>query len=126
MEKHAPIEKAEARFLQHEQDLLAVTPLRAGNHSQDINHFSAVAVVLALLLPLVALAIVSSPLGRMFIAVMVALAEAAVIVSTDLVSLMPIREWITCATVWVPAFRLALRKLTTRTGTLQFWLLSLA
>lgn len=99
MEKHMPIDKSEARFLSHESDLLAVTSQRTTKSGSDINQCSALGVLFALLLPLVAFIIVSGALGRLFVAVIIGMAEAAVVVYMDLTSLMPAQEWITCAAV---------------------------
>ncbi|KAJ9667881.1 hypothetical protein H2201_002067 [Coniosporium apollinis] len=99
MKKHTPIDRSEARFLNHESDLLAVTPQRATNDEHNTSRYSALGIVVALLLPLLAFVVMSGALGRLFVAAIIGVSEAAVVVYMDLTSLMPIQEWITCGAV---------------------------
>lgn len=101
VKKHTPIEKVEARFLEHESDLLAITPRKSTHSAPIINHYLAFGVPLALLLALVTFAMIPDLLGRTFVVAIIAVLEGAVVYFMGLSSVMAIREWILCAVMYV-------------------------
>lgn len=100
MDKRTPIDFSEARFLDRENDLVAVsrkssisTARGAGHH-----HSAAVWFPLTLTLPLMAFAIVPSLLGRLVVIVVIGAAELKLVTSTpELLGFMSIQEWTAAA-----------------------------
>jgi hypothetical protein len=114
LEKHAPIEAAEARFLERKNDLLAVSRPRAASAEAGASasasaagsvggvgphQRAAIGLPLIAVLPLMAFAIVPSLLGRLFIVTLIGTAEVMVVTSSEVVDLMTQREWFLCASV---------------------------
>jgi hypothetical protein len=102
MERHAPIEISEARFLDRKNDLLAVSRRRSATTVVGgvVPHQSAaIGLPLIAVLPLMAFAIVPSLLGRLFIITLIGGAEVMVVSSTELLDLMSMREWVICASM---------------------------
>lgn len=98
MRKHTPVDKTEARFLEHEQDLVAVV-----NHQRSGGSSTTQSTTLCLpllcVLPLVAFAVITGFLRRVFVLLVVGVAETVVVSSTDLGRLMSVRDWTGCAIV---------------------------
>lgn len=105
--KHAPIEAAEARFLDRKEDLLALAGPRtsaavrsatAGEREGD-NQVDELSLSLPLIafLPLMVFAIVPTFLGRLFILTLIGIWEVKVVTSGELMGLMPVRDWYLCA-----------------------------
>ncbi|KAF2115209.1 hypothetical protein BDV96DRAFT_599578 [Lophiotrema nucula] len=104
MERHAPIDKAETRFLERKNDLLTVsrnTTRRSASSVGGVGLHQSMAIGLPLIavLPLIALAVVPGLLGRLFIIVLIGTAEVAVVVSTELIDFMTVQEWVICASM---------------------------
>ena len=101
MERHAPIEHAETRFLERRHDLVAVSARRSANNVGGAGRNQSVAVCLPLILvlPLMAFAMIPGLVGRLFIIALVGSAGVAVVTSTELMGLMTVREWIGCASM---------------------------
>src|ERR1700755_354992 len=101
MEKHALIAQAEARFLERKNDLLAVSRRRSATSVGGVGPHQSIAIGLPLIgvLPLIALAVVPTLLGRLFIIVLIGGLEVAVVASTELIDFMTIREWVVCASM---------------------------
>jgi hypothetical protein len=117
LEKHAPIETAEARFLERKDDLLAVAPQRratnnssgggggaaaaAGGGGGGVGPHQRAAVGLPLIavLPLMSFGIVPGLLGRLFIVSLIGAGEVLVVTSSELMGLMSVREWFVCASM---------------------------
>lgn len=87
MEKNAPIEQLEARFLNHEQDLMALSKVSSARPSTiTINLRQAGLVTFILvLLPLLAFSIVGGFFARMIIVLLVGLSGTVVASSAGLV-----------------------------------------
>lgn len=103
--KHAPIEAAEARFLDRKEDLLALAGPRS---SASVSRAPAVkragrmdqlslSLPLIAILPLMVYAIVPTFLGRLFILTLVGIWEVKVVTSGELMGLMAVRDWYICA-----------------------------
>ncbi|KAF2739527.1 hypothetical protein EJ04DRAFT_426619 [Polyplosphaeria fusca] len=101
MEKHAPIDCSEARFLEQKDDLLAVSRRRsaASVGGAGLHQSMALGLPLMAVLPLIALAVVPGVLGRLFVIVLIGSAEVGVVVSTELMGLLTVREWVVCASM---------------------------
>ncbi|KAF2195406.1 hypothetical protein K469DRAFT_544281 [Zopfia rhizophila CBS 207.26] len=101
MEKHAPIEHAEARFLEHKNDLLALSRRRSAINvgGVGLHQSAAIALPLILLLPLMAFAMIPGLLGRLFIIILIGAAVVVVVASTELMSLMTVQDWLKCASM---------------------------
>lgn len=101
MEKRAPIEHAETRFLERKHDLLAVSRGRIVSTTRGATDQSiALWFALVLVLPLLAFAIVPSLLGRLVVIALIGAAEARLVMSTpELMSYMSVREWAAAASV---------------------------
>jgi hypothetical protein len=103
LEKHAPIEPAEARFLERKDDLLALSRRRSSESSAGPTvgplHRAAVSLPLIAVLPLMVYAIVPGLLGRLFILSLIGTAEIMVVTSSELMGLMTVREWFICASM---------------------------
>jgi hypothetical protein len=96
MEKRAPIDFAETRFLERKNDLLAVSRRTAVvSTTRGAQQQSAVLwLALALVLPLLAFAIVPSLLGRLVVIALIGATEVRQVTSTpELMSYMTIQEW---------------------------------
>jgi hypothetical protein len=90
MEENAPIERLETRFLNHEQDLMAVSkPRSSAPHDPprllNVRHASVVLSILALF-PLLAITVVSSLFTRMFVVFLVGFAGIGMASSVGLAS----------------------------------------
>ncbi|KAF2005901.1 hypothetical protein P154DRAFT_288311 [Amniculicola lignicola CBS 123094] len=101
LEKHAPIDRAEARFLEHKSDLLAVSRRKSAFAVGGVGlHQSfAIALPLILMLPLTSFAMIPGLLGRLFIIILIGSMEIYLVVSTELLRLMTIKEWTLCTCV---------------------------
>jgi hypothetical protein len=101
MEKRAPIDHAETRFLERKNDLLAVSrgacvSTTRGGHDQS----AAVWVPVLLAIPLLAFAIVPSLSGRLVVIALIGAAEARLVTSTpELIGYMAVREWTVAASL---------------------------
>jgi hypothetical protein len=102
MEKRAPIDVAETRFLERKNDLLAVSrrtavvstaPGGGGGRGQPQTS-DVIWLAMALMLPLLAFAIVPSLLGRLVVIGLIAAAEVRQVTLTpELMNYMTIQEW---------------------------------
>lgn len=112
LQKHAPIETAEARFLERKDDLLAVAPQGrapnsntggggggAGGVGVGPHQRAAVGLPLIAVLPLMSFGIVPGLLGRLFIVSLIGAGEVLVVTSSELMGLMSVREWFVCASM---------------------------
>lgn len=101
IEKHAPIEATETRFLERKNDLLAVSRRRSAITVGGVvpHQSAAMGLPLIAMLPLMAFAIVPSLLGRLFIIGLIGAAEVMIVTSTELMDLMTLREWVICASM---------------------------
>lgn len=117
LERHAPIETAEARFLERKEDLLAVAPQRKAIHNsrsggggggvaaaagvvgEGLHQRAAVGLPLIAVLPLMSYGIVPGLLGRLFILSLIGTGEVLVVTSSELMGLMSVREWFVCASM---------------------------
>jgi hypothetical protein len=102
MEKRAPVDYTESRFLQHGTDLLAVSRRRSASTGGGVPSPQSAAIFLPLILvlPLMAFAIVPGLLGRLFVLVVIGGGIIKVITTTrELVELMTPREWTRCVSV---------------------------
>ena len=101
MEKHAPVEKSESRFLDHKNDLFSVAHTKPASNVGGVGPVQSAVfgLLLILVLPLLAFAMIPGLLGRLFIVILIGSAEAAVVASIELVSLMTVKEWVTCASM---------------------------
>jgi hypothetical protein len=99
MEKRAPIDHAETRFLDRKNDLLAVSRGACVSTTRGVQDQSAVVwVPLLLAVPLLAFAIVPSLSGRLVVIALIGAAEAKLVTSTpELMGYMAIREWTVAA-----------------------------
>jgi hypothetical protein len=99
MEKRAPIDVAETRFLERKNDLLAVWRPTAvvsttRGSRQPPQSADVIWMALALVLPLLAFAIVPSLLGRLVVIGLIAAVEARQVTLTpELMNYMTFREW---------------------------------
>jgi len=95
MEKRAPIDHAESRFLERKNDLLAVSRGACVSTTRGVQDQSAVVwLPMLLAVPLLAFAIVPSLSGRLVVIALIGAAEAKLITSTpEIVGYMAIREW---------------------------------
>lgn len=102
MEKNAPLDKAETRFLEHKHDLMSLKISRAAptspNNAGTESH-AAFVLPLLLLLPLLTFPVVTAFLGRILILATIGYTAAAVISSTNYFQLMSLRQWAICAAV---------------------------
>ena len=101
MEKHAPVDKFESRFLDHKNDLFSIARNKPASYASGVGpvQSAALGLLLILVLPLLAFAMIPGLLGRLFIIILIGSAEVAVVASTGLVSLMTVKEWVTCASM---------------------------
>ena len=103
LEKHEPIEARETRFIERNCDLVEVRRRRSasvsGGGSAGPYQRAAVGLPLMAVLPVVAVAMVPSLLGRLLMVVVIGTAEAMLVTSTELVELMTQREWFICASM---------------------------
>jgi hypothetical protein len=114
LEKHAPIESAESRFLERKDDLLTVAPRRRTSSAGGGGGASGAAVVeggvgphqraavglpLIAVLPLMSFGIVPGLLGRLFVLSLIGAGEVLVVTSSELMELMSVREWFICASM---------------------------
>jgi hypothetical protein len=106
MERHAPVDKAESRFLEHTTDLLAIARRRqsaasivGGAAPVESAVLGLPLILLLLALPLMAFAVIPGLLGRLFVTMLLGLAQVAVIAQTDIAGVMSVREWTTCGSV---------------------------
>lgn len=101
MEKHAPIDRNEARFLERKTDLLAVSRRRSAIAVGGVgpHQSAAIGLPLILILPLMAFAVVPGLLGRLFIVILIGAAELMLVTSTELIDLMTVKEWVACSSV---------------------------
>lgn len=101
MEKHAPVEKFESRFLDHKNDLFSVARTKPASNASGVGpvQSAVLGLPLILVLPLLAFAMIPGLLGRLFIIILIGSAEVALFASTELVSLMTVKEWVTCASM---------------------------
>ncbi|KAF2796563.1 hypothetical protein K505DRAFT_160845 [Melanomma pulvis-pyrius CBS 109.77] len=101
MEKHAPIDRNEARFLERKTDLLAVSRRRSAMAVGGVGpqQSAAIGLPLILILPLMAFAVVPGLLGRLFIVILIGAAELMLVTSTELIELMAVKEWVACSCV---------------------------
>jgi tetratricopeptide (TPR) repeat protein len=99
MERHAPVERSEAQFLDRKHDLVAVLRRGSATTVGGVNPHQSAAMGLPLiaLIPLMLFAIVPGFLGRLFIIAVIGAAEVSVVTSTELMDLMAVREWVICA-----------------------------
>ncbi|KAF2197064.1 hypothetical protein GQ43DRAFT_381852 [Delitschia confertaspora ATCC 74209] len=115
MQKHAPIEQTETRFLEHKDDLLNLS----GRNQTDSESTTATATAtggvggvaglaqsaviglpLILVLPLMAFALIPGLLGRLFIIGVVGAVEVAVVTSSvELMGFMTVKEWLYAASM---------------------------
>lgn len=99
IEKHTPIDRAEARFLEHKNDLLTVS--EGGSASIPggvITHQSgAIWLPLVLVFPLLVFAIVPGLIGRLAILSLTCAATMKLITATrELMDMMTVRDWVRC------------------------------
>lgn len=100
MDKRTPIDYAEARFLEKEKDLVAVSGRSSVSNARGASHHHSAAVwfPLTLTLPLMAFAIVPSLLGRLVVIVLIGGADLMLVTSTpELMGFMTIQEWTAAA-----------------------------
>ena len=95
LERHAPVERSEAQFLERRHDLIAVPRRRSSTTVSGVSAHQSAAIGLPLIavMPLMLFAIVPSFLGRLFIIAVIGAAEVSVVTSTELMDLMAVREW---------------------------------
>jgi hypothetical protein len=101
MEEHAPVDRSETRFLEQTTDLLAVSRRRSAGSVGGAGLHRSIAIGLPLIavVPLIALAVVPGVFGRLFVIVLIGSAEVAVVVSTELIDFLTLREWVVCASM---------------------------
>ncbi|KAF1973290.1 hypothetical protein BU23DRAFT_134352 [Bimuria novae-zelandiae CBS 107.79] len=102
MEKHAPIDHMESRFLEHKNDLLTVSEGRSATTLGGVapRQSGAIWLPLVLVLPLMMFAIVPGMLGRLVTLSITGAATAKLISSTEeLMEMMAPREWVGCFSV---------------------------
>ncbi|KAI8939024.1 hypothetical protein NX059_004865 [Plenodomus lindquistii] len=100
MDKRAPIDHAESRFLTREQDLVIVSRKSSAATNDDAghNHSAAVWFPLTLTLPLLAFAVIPNVLGRLTVVALICGAELWMItVTPELADFMSTQEWIVAA-----------------------------
>jgi len=99
LNKHAPIDRTEARFLERKGDLLAVSSRRSAKSvgGAAALQSTAIGLPLILILPLMAFAVVPGFLGRLFIVALIGAAELHLVTSTELIDLMTVKEWVVCS-----------------------------
>jgi hypothetical protein len=115
MEKHSPLDRTESLFLSRKTDLLSLTQRRKPVISTAVGGVgtvpgpgpgpgpgpksAAIGFPLILVLPLMAFAVVPGVLGRLFMLILIGVAELMLVTSTELMDLMSVREWIICSSV---------------------------
>lgn len=102
MKKHTPIDKPEARFLEHEHDLVTVVPQQrqtSGSEAGRMEPATPCLLLLLCVLPLVAFAVITGFLARILLLLVVGVAEMAMVSSTGVGRLMSVREWSISAVV---------------------------
>jgi hypothetical protein len=111
MEKHSPLDRTESLFLSRKTDLLSLTQRRRPVISTAVGGVGAVpgpgpgpksaaiGFPLILVLPLMAFAVVPGVLGRLFMLILIGVAELMLVTSTELMDLMSVREWVICSSV---------------------------
>jgi hypothetical protein len=101
MEKRAPIEFAETRFLERKHDLLAVSRRTSEMAARGAQHLSAaIWLPLVLVLPFLAFAIVPSLLGRLIVIALMGAAGLRQVTSTpELMGYLTVQEWCIGASV---------------------------
>lgn len=102
MERHAPIDATEAKFLDRANDLLVVSPRRSATTVGGVHSYQSAAMSLPLILalPLVIVAVVPGLLGRLFVISLIGVVEVQVVTSTELIELMAVREWVICSSIY--------------------------
>lgn len=102
MEKHAPVEKFESQFLDHKNDLFSIARTKPASNASGVGpvQSAGLGLLLILVLPLLAFAMIPGLLGRLFIIILIGSAEVAVVASTELISLMTVKEWVICASIY--------------------------
>ncbi|KAF2711524.1 hypothetical protein K504DRAFT_223157 [Pleomassaria siparia CBS 279.74] len=101
MERHVPIDRTEARFLERKGDLLTVSQRRSATAVGGVRpqQSAAIGLPLILVLPLMAFAVVPGLLGRLFIVMLIGGAEVMLVTWTELLDLMTVKEWVACSSV---------------------------
>jgi uncharacterized membrane protein len=109
MEKHSPLDRTESLFLSRKTDLLSLTQRRRPVISTAVGGVgagpgtgpksAAIGFPLILVLPLMAFAVVPGVLGRLFMLILIGVAELMLVTSTELMDLMSVREWVICSSV---------------------------
>lgn len=102
MERRAPIDYAETRFLERRTDLLAVSRRRSASAVGGVSSHQSAAIWLPLILvlPLMAFAIVPGLLGRLIVLLLIGAGILKLVTSTkELMELMTTREWAGCFSV---------------------------
>jgi len=101
MEENAPIAKLETRFLNHEQDLLALSR-RSPAPARSINlRQASVVLCILVLLPLLAFTVVSAFFARLVVLLVVGFAGLAVASSSsmDLDHVVPVQDFAWCVSM---------------------------
>ena len=102
LEKRTPIDQAETRFLEHKNDLLAVSERKSTSKFSGValRQSGAIWLPLVLVLPLMIFAIVPGLLGRLVVLCLTGAGIMKLISSTkELEDLMTAREWASCFSV---------------------------
>lgn len=104
MEKRAPIDQAETRFLERKSDLVAVSRGRSASFTVGgvigPHQSAAIWLPLILVLPLMAFAMVPGLVGRLFVLGLIGAALLRVLASTkEVLEWMTAREWAGCFSV---------------------------
>ncbi len=95
--ERVPIEEAETRFLKHESDLLAVNPAGSGFSTAQINQISSLCFPLLLLAPMMVFSVTPAYAGRLFVILVIGMAQVTVVSSTRLYTWMTPKEWAVAA-----------------------------
>jgi hypothetical protein len=97
IEQRTPIDYAETRFLEREDDLVAVSPRGSARTVGGVSASRQSAAVWLPLMPLMGFAIVPGLLGRLLMVGVVGVAAVKLLRSTrELRELLTTREWIAC------------------------------
>jgi hypothetical protein len=101
MEKRTPIDSTESKFLEHKNDLLAVSRPTSVSATHSGQHQAAIVwLPLVLVLPILAFAIVPSLFGRLVVIVLIGAAGLKQVTSTpELMSFMTIQAWSVAASM---------------------------
>ncbi|KAF2134570.1 hypothetical protein P153DRAFT_362327 [Dothidotthia symphoricarpi CBS 119687] len=101
MEKRAPIDHAESRFLERKDDLVKVSRTKPANARDEQPHSAVVWLPLVLVLPLMAFAMVPNLLGRLFVLLLIGATEIMLVTSTPgLMNFMTVQEWTGIASIY--------------------------